>query len=255
MLEKVIFYFDKKYEEFNDKFFQLFDRVTNKKENEFNFTQSSNDFYPKILMGELSEINEPHVDFIMDDGRFKRIIIQNDTDITKDSVEKYSFIDIDNLIQRFNYFRINIVKIDHVGFNLPWFLGDIHPIIKELRKFLSKDSLYHIFPSGEPWDFIIPATMSEIKTGRVNYTTKRKPKLEVVSFDGCSTPIMQFDVCCTLNKEKFVEIFPEGLYDRNQNNMWIYVQNPYKVDLCIVLNEDSEGDWSDFFSDTRYLTK
>jgi hypothetical protein len=255
MLEKVIFCFNTKYKEFNDKFFQLFDKITKKKENKLFFCQSNNDFYPKILMEEFSEINEPYVDFIMEDGRYKRILIRNETDITKDSTKKYTFINIDNLIQRFNDFHVDLVKIDHLGFNLPWFLGGIHPTIEELRNFVSHDTLYHTFPSGEPWDFIIPATTLEIKTGKLDYSIERKPKLEVVSFNKCSKPIIQFDVCCTLNSASFIEIFPEGLYDNNLNNIWIYIKNPYNIDLCIVINEAYEGDWSNFFSNARYLAK
>jgi hypothetical protein len=45
--------------------------------------------------------------------------------------------------------------------------------------------------------------------------------------------------------------FPEGLYDRNLQNIWVYVENPYDLDLCFVLNEDYEGDLGEYFEHSR----
>ena len=47
------------------------------------------------------------------------------------------------------------------------------------------------------------------------------------------------------------ELFPEGLVDSEIGNIWIYLENPFGVDICMVANEYSENDWSEFFEGSR----
>jgi hypothetical protein len=88
--------------------------------------------------------------------------------------------------------------------------------------------LYHEFPTGEPWDFIIPGDTHEIDHHKaVDYTKIRRPKFEVVSFDKASTPLIQFDVGVNLNYETFAPLFPESINDPEFRNIWVYLENPF----------------------------
>jgi hypothetical protein len=147
---------------------------------------------------------------------------------------------------------VKLVGIDHGGFNLPWFSSGLHPDILGLREHLSSRCLYHKFPTGEPWDFIIPGDTHEIvRRKSVDYDRNRRPKFEVVSFEKASTPIIQFDILVNANYETFAQLFPESLLDTELRNSWVYLENPYSIDVCLVINEFSEGDWSAFFKDCR----
>jgi len=112
--------------------------------------------------------------------------------------------------------------------------------------------LYHRFPTGEPWDFIIPGDKEEIAKGKeIDYNTIRRPKFELVSFGNALTPLLQFDVAVNASYERFAALFPEALNDPEFRNVWLYLENPYPVDVCLVLNEFTARDWSDFFQGCR----
>ncbi|OFW62653.1 MAG: hypothetical protein A2Z35_02015 [Actinobacteria bacterium RBG_19FT_COMBO_36_27] len=253
-LTEVCFLFDKSKYPFMNKLFELFKNITEVANSKIYLKRTNNQFFPKITLDNSSPENGVSVNFTSDNNS-KEIQIINVTSSEKLSNELYSYISIDELINRFNKNNISIKMMDHIGFNLPWFSNGIHPKIKLLRKELSEYCLYHKFPSGEPWDFILPGLKEEIKKSKaINYDLIRKPKLEIVSFDKCSKPIIQFDVTCTFSKDKFKDIFPEGIYDSNLGNIWIYLDNPFEIDFCLVLNEETNGDWSNYFKGNRLLS-
>lgn len=246
-IEKISFSFDKTKKEYFDTFFDLFRNVLLIHD----FIQSDSTFLPTIGI----DSNLPHTGvsvYFTGGGLEEEVIVENTTGIVKESEEKYRCIGLDDLLERFQKNSIEITKIDHLGFNLPWFQRGVHPYIGRVRAAFSGISLYHTFPTGEPWDFILPGTENEINgLSAIDYDIIRKPKIEIVSFEKCSIPIIQFDVCCSCKKDTFTTIFPEGLWDETLQNIWIYVENPYEVDMCLVLNEDYDGDWSGFFKDSR----
>ena len=51
---------------------------------------------------------------------------------------------------------MKLIGIDHLGVNLPWFDPGPHPRILRLRETVKAQCLYHRYPTGEPWDFILP---------------------------------------------------------------------------------------------------
>lgn len=248
-LDEVVFSFDKTQRTFFDEFTGLLDAVLESGR----LKKSSPDFLPTFRLDSEHPDSGVAVSF-RSASVTKEIAIRNTTGMERKSPERYRAIGLAELKRRFAANSIRIVKLDHIGFNLPWFEAPPHPAIAEVRAAYAKDCLYHAFPGGEPWDFILPGTADEI-TGAVgiDYGKIRKPKLELVSFGKCSVPIIQFDVCCTCAKELFRKIFPEGLYDDNLGNIWAYVDNPYGLDLCLVLGEDYDGDWSGFFRDCRIM--
>lgn len=252
-LQEVVFGFDTTHRVFVENFFRVLQNVIEPVHSTFYLKSSHALYLPKICMNTNASEHGIHVHFVSADWNTV-IEIQNVTGCEKASAEKYCAIRLTDLCTRFKGHDITITKIDHIGFNLPWFTGGIHPTIQTLRTTLSKRCLYHTFPSGEPWDFILPGLQEEIDSVRcIDYHSIRKPKLELVSFDKSSTPIIQFDVCCSCKKNQFQRIFPEGLYDQELGNMWVYIMNPFGIDICLVLNEEYEGDWSEYFTKNRII--
>lgn len=178
----------------------------------------------------------------------KHVQIVNITGVEKENPLEYSPLSLDEVVERLSGTPLNM--LDHVGFNLPYFDG-VHPKILALRDNLKEHCLYHLFPSGEAWDFIIPGTVDEIQGKSVDYSLIRKPKFEIVSFDICSRPLIQIDFSVKTSYNEITSMFPEGIHDDNLHNVWVYVQNPYDLDICFVVNEPVEGNWSNFFEGSR----
>ena len=164
----------------------------------------------------------------------------------------YRSLSVETVTQRLTSSAIRWVGIDHVGVNLPWFAPSVHPEIFQLREKLSPYCLYHQFPTGEPWDFIIPGDKDEIARRHVvDYSEVRRPKFELVSFENASKPLIQFDVSVNVEYMRFLRLFPEALNDPELKNIWIYLESPYPVDICLVINEFVGTDWSAFFKGHR----
>lgn len=213
----------------------------------------SNEYYlPKILVNSNSEKSHAVVDFQLTNYETISVYIKNITAIDKQSSYIYSHIEVEDVLNRLCKKRAEILSIDHVGFNLPWFNKGIHPAIRDLRNRLKGICLYHYFPTGELWDFIIPGDSAEIRKRKsIDYSQNRKPKFEIVSFDKASTPLIQIDVALNMKYPEFKSLFPEALDDPSMKNIWIYLKSPYDVDICLVVNEYIEGDWSCFFKGHR----
>lgn len=204
---------------------------------------TSNPHYLPVLELSCGPVATPEVVFDK-----KLVKIQNTTGVEKTNPFTYTPLTLDEVTKRLNDYPLNM--LDHIGFNLPYFEG-VHPEILELREELKSRCLYHLFPSGEPWDFIIPGTEEEINGAVVDYTVVRKPKFEIVSFSNCSKPLIQIDFSVKASYSDIVSVFSEGLHDDNLHNVWVYIQNPYGIDICFVVNEPAEGDWSEYFKGSR----
>jgi len=145
--------------------------------------------------------------------------------------------------------------LDHLGFNLPWFEGGIHPEIKKLRTELQESCLYYQYPTGEPWDFILPGTNEEIASlEEPDYSVIRRPKFELVTSTHSSRPLIQLEVLVQGRYEDLAPLFPEAMDVPELRDVWINTVSPYDLDLYLVLNGYHEGDWSAFFKGNR-LTK
>jgi hypothetical protein len=214
---------------------------------------SSQNFYPKISL-DFSTLQAPGVvvDFILSDGEAISVRVENTTGEHRQSPHAYSHLKIDQVIERLARTGIRLAGVDHVGFNLPWFATRLHPEMVRLRERLASKCLYHIFPTGEPWDFIIPGDQDEIMRRKdVDYSQVRRPKFEIVSFDKASTPLIQLDLQFDASYERLLGLFPEALNDPEIRNLWIYLENPSGVDICLVANELDEHDWGGFFEGSR----
>jgi hypothetical protein len=215
------------------------------------FTPSDSAFFPRISMEFDSPERNASAKFFHS-GKDTCVRIENITGREKKNPVPYRHLAVEEASGRISAAGWRIRCVDHVGFNLPWFGADLHPRIRELRAELADTCLYHTYPGGEPWDFILPGTAAEISGSRaVDYSSLRRPKFELVSFDGASTPLIQIDLHLDARFEEFCRLFPKALADRGLNNIWIYLENPYSVDVCLVLNGESPGDWSGFFRGCR----
>ena len=217
------------------------------------FNSSEVDFYPKIALDFFAgEPDRVRVDYTLASGEIFAIRLENVSGEDRQSPHIYSLVKIEEAVQRLKSQEIRLVGIDHAGCNLPWFAAGLHPQIKALRGKLAEACLYHRFPTGEAWDFIIPGSPGEIGREKlVDYSRVRRPKFEIVSFEKSSTPLVQFDVQFNTRYERLLKLFPEALNDPELRNLWIYLENPYDIDVCIVANESDDNDWSEFFKETR----
>lgn len=219
----------------------------------FAVRSSSSAFIPRLLITE-SPLNRPQVRFSMDDGESVEVSVENNTGADKVSEYQYSAISCAELSARMK--QAELVSIDHLGFNLPWFEKGIHPNILNIRNLLREKCLYHTFPNGEPWDFILPGTKAEVSGKKpVNYRLVRKPKFELVSFSNCSIPLVQIDVGTTLSYTKLVKLFPEGIHESEAKSVWVYLENPFGIDVCLVFNKAKKTDWSILFRDSRLVAE
>ena len=251
-LETINVRFPNTHIEFTNQLSLLMDVLGQSENHVLELTCSDQSFFPRIRVDFQSEYSGIHTDFTLSNGETTSVKIENSTGLNRQSPHSYKPISVGTVSQRFLASGMKVVGIDHVGFNLPWFSSDLHPDILNLREHLSSRCLYLKFPTGEPWDFIIPGDTHEIIHHKaVDYTRIRRPKFEVVSFDKASTPLIQFDIGVNFNYETFAQLFPESINDSKLRNIWVYLENPFPIDVCLVINEFSAGDWSDFFKDCR----
>ncbi len=220
---------------------------------EIELRQSNDAFFPvtSILF---SQTRTAQVVFVFNSNTSVSAEIANTTGVSKTSPHQYSHISVTEFTERISPFKLKY--IDHTGFNLPFFNG-IHPKILELREKLKNACLYHTFPkhlSDSPWDFILPGTKKEVVAKvETDYSLDRKPKIEIVSFDKSSTPIMQLDIQLEGKYEDWVKIFPEAINVPEMKSPWVYMENDFGIDVCFVLNEAHEKDWSYHFAKDRLL--
>lgn len=198
------------------------------------------------------DIDTPQVTFTLDSQDQITVELINTTGITKSNPHSYTHLPLPELIQRL--LPIKLKTIDHTGFNLPYFDG-LHPTITQLRQTLRDKSLYHTFPlhlASEDWDFIIPGTPAEISnSSKIDYTNTRQPKIEIVSFDKSSTPLIQIDLQLADTYAHLSTLFPEAIPLPDIKSLWVYLENPFDLDVCLVLNEYHATDWAHHFTNSR----
>jgi hypothetical protein len=234
--------------EFTDRLISLLTVLGSYENHVLRLTSSGQSFFPELLLDFQSGRSDILTDFTLSDGGIASVRVENSTGQSKQSPHSYKPLSMQKVNQRLATSGVRLVGIDHIGINLPWFSSGLHPRILQLRETLSSQCLYHRFPTGEPWDFIIPGDCDEIADYKaVDYTEVRRPKFELVSFDSDSTPLIQFDIGLDVGYERFSQLFPESLNDPEFRNIWIYLLNPFTIDVCLVMNEFTERDWSDFF--------
>lgn len=211
------------------------------------FNKSQSGYMPQVKL-QFTDVNTPQVHFELTQET-QILELKNKTGLEKRSPHIYTAIMLADFLERMQQHTIH--GLDHLGFDIPWFDG-VHPEILQLRKFLKAQCLYYLFPTGEAWDFILPGTLNEMQlAGDPDLTLVRRPKFEIVSIDKVSTPLVQFEFKTSLKYSEMAQLFPEAIAVPEVPNVWVYIQNSYGVDICCVLNEQSESDWCAFFSGHR----
>jgi len=213
---------------------------------------STEGYLPLISMNPDADAPRVTVEFMLNQSEWISVDIENITGLERQNPLSYGYMEFREVQECFRQNGIRITGIDHVGFNLPWFGPGLHPAIIDLRNRLNRICLYHTFPSGEPWDFILPGQLPEIRRRKAtDYHLVRRPKFEMVSFDKASTPLIQIEVMTNKAFGELRSLFSRGLADENVHTLWLYIDNPLGIDLCLVLNEPSEADWSEQFKGHR----
>ena len=238
--------------EFSGKLISLFGALGRSHDGIFEFTSSGPDYYPRLHLEFGSNSPDVWVDFTRSNKQKSSIRVENSTGVEKQSPHTYGFVSASEVASRLDSAGLKLVGLDHLGFNLPWFSSNLHPKISALRSAFSTACLYHYFPTGEAWDFILPGDCDEILARKeVDYTKIRRPKFELVSFEKASKPLIQIDLSTPAPYETLAHLFPESLKDPQTGNIWVYLENSYKIDVCLVINPFSERDWSNFFAGCR----
>jgi hypothetical protein len=205
-------------------------------------------YRPQLSLGAKS-VARPEVRFCLEHSQ-RQVRLVNTTGEVRQNPERYAAISLADYESRCA--TLPPVTLDHVGFNLPWSEG-VHPDIQALRQLLAGKSAYFLFPTGENWDFILPATAQELASSTIDLNVVRRPKLEMVSFDKSSTPLLQIDFMVRAPFERIAGLFPEGIIDRDLQNVWVYIENPFEIDVCFVVNPYRTDDWSALFAGNRLL--
>jgi hypothetical protein len=209
---------------------------------------------PTVGLDLKSSTDYPVAEFYYSDNESLAVDIKNITGLERRHPSSYRALEIFEVVDRLSRNGISVSFVDHIGFNLPWFGKQIHPAVADLRNRLKTLCLYHLFPTGKLWDFIIPGEVAEIrKRRRIDYSQIRRPKFEIVSFEKASTPLVQIDLSVAKDYETIRSLFPEGLDDRSMRNVWIYLRNASVADVCLVINEKKTEDWSSFFEGHRLV--
>ncbi len=189
LLERITLQFPGTHPEFHSRLLSLLAALGKSTPQDLELAVSDQHFFPRLCIGFHSTDPHPTANFDSSGGTHT-VRIENITGAEKRNPLPYRPLSIDEVSRRFAVAAWKIADCDHVGFNLPWFGPGIHPGILELREKLAGGCLYHRYPSGEPWDFILPGDPDEISGRRpVDYSKTRRPKFELVSFDRASTPL------------------------------------------------------------------
>jgi hypothetical protein len=237
---------------FPSQLLQLLEPLGSREADQIEISRSNAWFLPRIELNFKGDGAETQTQFNLSDGEMLSVDLVNLTGVDKQHPKSYQFLTIETISYRLKHAGIRLTKIDHVGINLPWFGIGTHPQITGLRESLSSLCMYHRYPSGELWDFILPGDAAEITRQKsIDYGITRRPKFELVSFSIASTPLIQVDVETSGYYDSLNSIFPEALADPKFKNIWLYTENPYAIDVCLVLNEACDHDWSDFFKGYR----
>ncbi len=240
MLESITIRLPRKDRDFENKFLNFLGQFGIKKGDKITFQRSSDKYLPRTAF-EFSDCQTAEAIFCSSTEH--KVKIANTTGQEKKSPLAYTPIKLGEFLERVK--NLNFEFVDHIGFDIFWPRG-AHPAIQQAREVLSKECLYYLYPTGEDWDFIIPATPEEIVSKALDYKAIRRPKFEIVSLDYTSTPIIQFDISVKENFDQIKGLFPEGYPDNYLKNVWVYIENPYELFICVVIGHRNKGDWYRF---------
>lgn len=247
ILERISIQIGKSSSEFDVNLMSFLSKFGSSDGQKVEFYASNPNYLPKIMF-EITDLEVPTVKFVTE-KESTTLGIRNSTGVSKSSPHTYTTIELTQFLERIK--SLNITRLDHIGFDLPWFNG-VHPEISKLRNVLKNQCAYFLWPENEPWDFIIPATQKEIKNpSMMDMNTIRQPKFEIVSIDKVSKPIIQVDFGIKESYELLKDKFPEGLFSDELENVWVYIKNDLGIDICFVINAQADSDWSEFFSNSR----
>ena len=149
--------------DFTNDFLELLTPLGNKVADQIVVDSTNPEYIPQLSVG-FVDLSIPRVIFKGEEVSLSEAIV-NQTEQQRESPHVYmplSIVEVKNRIEAGG----NIKVIDHLGVNFPWFDG-LSPNIARLRQKLPRYCAYYRFPTGEEWDFIIPATELKITQGNM----------------------------------------------------------------------------------------
>ncbi|WP_248910208.1 hypothetical protein [Halocatena marina] len=83
-----------------------------------------------------------------------------------------------------------------------------HSAWADLNAALADASCLYKYPTGEPWNFILPATDSEVNQEIEQFVLGRRPRFELVFDSVAESPVVQFALRTDLSQEDVESLFP-----------------------------------------------
>ncbi|MFC7192321.1 hypothetical protein ACFQL7_22570 [Halocatena marina] len=99
------------------------------------------------------------------------------------------------------------VSVDHTGISIPQ-ANVKHSAWVNLNAALADASCLYKYPTGEPWNFILPATDSEVNQEIEQFVLGRRPRFELVFDSVAESPVVQFALRTDLSQEDVESLFP-----------------------------------------------
>ncbi len=101
----------------------------------------------------------------------------------------------------------HIVRLDHIGINLPATMVDHETWRQFIYKVAAQTAMYN-YPTGEEWPFILPASKSEFEGDITTFFVGREPRFEFVYDTYTPIPEIQIDIETNLARGEVEELFP-----------------------------------------------
>lgn len=256
MLEKVEFIFPKKDENiklFNLIFSLLKDKSSVKKNSKEEIFMQSSDLKPAIIF-KLEDVNE--IQWNIENQEYLNFLNRKESQIENQcEIKKLS---ADTVLAKLSG---HVIRVDHIGINLPTNLYDKKEWDNLLKYFSSISNIYS-YPTGEPWPFLLPATEKENEMEITNFEMIREPRLEFVYDDYTNVVTIHIDIETDLLKSEVEVLFPkdEGIYFNNLEEIYraIYLDYNQYMDIRLdvrykCIHDDFEsGEW--FVSEGKRIT-
>ena len=154
----------------------------------------------------------------------------------------------------------HVKRVDHTGINLPSSLYSKQDWDNLLKYFSTVSNLYS-YPTGEPWPFLLPSTLTENLNEINNFTILREPRFEIVYDNYTDIVTIQIDIETDLSKSEVESLFPknQGIYFHSLEDSFksIYLDYSNHLDIRFDIrfncshNSFESGEW--FVSDGRRI--
>lgn len=209
---------------------------------------------PKAVYGSRPENQLPHLEVVgAKNDQVVSLAIDGTPLICLNDIPKFPHFKQASLREIATQFKGHIVRVDHMGLNLP---ADNESGVELLTVLSQRANLYR-YPGGEPWYFAVPATLEEYQSEIADFSQLRGPKFELVlEPKSTASALIQMDFTTNLSRTEVEAKLPPPigfeLPGLGQHFRSVYVEHPwgpfllrmdfrYQSDDCV--NGWSSGEW------------